>query len=101
VAKVFDLLQACLCCVPSIVLFPQTLGLGRAQIPGADEWPLQAIEPTAVGCGVAAAFTASAQQLAVGHRDGGQVEKEQIFEIDPDRGVLAAYFRAGRACGMA
>ena len=89
-SKVFDLLQTGLGLAPYIVLFAQPLGLRRAQVPGAYKWPLETIQPASVRSGVSATFAAPAEQLTVRHENGGQMEKEQIFKIDPHAGVSAA-----------
>jgi hypothetical protein len=87
------------------VLFPGWLaleeaGLGRAQVPGADKRALQSIQATAGGAGIAATVALFAQQLLWGQGDFGQMHEQQVFEVDPHPGTLAAYvgtIRAGLA----
>lgn len=75
----------------------QQAGLRRANIPGADKGPLEALQPAAGGAGIAAVLALPADKLLFGDRDAGQVEKEKIPEVGPYPGPLAADVRAVRA----
>ena len=82
-------------------LLPKQFCLCRAEVPGADIGALFAFQSASFRCAVAAAFALLGKQLLARHRDGRQVEKEQIPEIDPDTGVLTADVAAVGAGGPA
>jgi hypothetical protein len=72
----------------------EALCLYRAQVPGADKGPLDPIQSAAVRIIIAAVVSLLVQQLLIGHRDAGEVEKEEVFEIGPHPCPLAAHVRA-------
>lgn len=71
-------------------LVPKHFGLCRTKIPRANEGALETIQPASTGGAVSAALKPFPDQLVAGDRDGRQVQKEQILEIEPDAGVPAA-----------
>jgi len=79
----------------------QQAGLRRADVPGADKGPLEALQPAAGGAGIAAVVALPADKLPFGDRDTGQAEKEKIPEIGPYPGPPAADVRAVGAGPMA
>jgi hypothetical protein len=82
-------------------IFPQTAGLVRAQVPRADKRPPDTIQPATIRTGEAAVLSPAAEQLPIRHGKAGQVQKEQVPEIDPHACVPAADIGTGRAGGAA
>lgn len=72
----------------------QQAGLRRADVPGADKRPLEALQPAARGANIAAMVALPAYKLLLRGRDAGQVEKEKIPEVGPYPGPLTADVRA-------
>jgi len=89
-SKIFDLFEgACQVVFLGRSLIQET-GLLRTHIPGTNERALDSFQPAAVRAGIAAAIPLPAKQLPVRQGNVGQMEKQQIPEIDPHPGALAA-----------
>ncbi len=75
--------------------------LGRAGIPGAHPRASKARQPAAVVAQVAAAIARGRHRLAARRLYSAQVHEEQVLEVEPGPGILAAGVRTEPAGGPA